>query len=53
VVSEALIFNPRVRGNVIFGHVHMAKTAGTTLNGELADLNESVAIKDIHMIRGE
>lgn len=35
------IFNPRV-GHVIYGHLHMVKTAGTTLNGEMAARFERV-----------
>jgi hypothetical protein len=30
------------RDNVIYGHIHMAKTAGTTINGELASHFERV-----------
>jgi hypothetical protein len=42
ILSEARIFNPKVHSDVLFGHVHMAKTAGTTLNGELAARFERV-----------
>lgn len=36
------IFNSRVHGTIIFGHVHIAKTAGTTLNGQMAAKFERV-----------
>ena len=40
--TKSTILNPTVSGSVMYGHVHMAKTAGTTLNGEMASRFERV-----------
>jgi hypothetical protein len=39
---QTVIFNPTMPSHGIYGHVHMAKTAGTTLNGEMAARFERV-----------
>lgn len=40
--SKTIIYNAKNRPKIIYGHVHMAKTAGTSLNGELAARYERV-----------
>lgn len=34
--TSVQIYNPRIPEHTIFGHVHMPKTYGTTINGEMA-----------------
>ena len=40
--NEATVINGYVRSPVIYGHIHMAKTAGTSLTGEFAAKYERV-----------
>ncbi|CAJ1937932.1 unnamed protein product [Cylindrotheca closterium] len=42
VSSSSGLYKPWTRPDVVFAHIHMAKTAGTTLNGRFAALFERV-----------